>query len=508
MDSSIDRNLWGLAISRSVASVPSIVGSAFIIQYILRRRRRRRRHPHPHQQQQQQQQQQGRQLVTLNRNRRRRDDGRRIGSSSSSSVQRDDIMLGMCTMDLVYSLVNACSSVPVPSQLSSVYKFAVGNWTTCEVFGFVGQFTSISSVVYNGSLTLYYFLTIRNDRRRGRCQRNSSQSSILTIQACNVVEFLMHFLPILVGLTTAIIALLLDLYNPIPTGCTIVSFPLNCDNGNPNNNRADETELMTDGSDSLPSSTSSSCIRGGNAPTLFIPLVSVWVWTTFFFMVIALSMIYVKIENTARTPNFTSSPSRLLSSPSVLISNAFRRPPSNDSLPNSNESELNVNRSSISTSRNNSKKLLSLKRQFATQALLYCVVFAITWLPGLLIRRLAAWFELQPGFGIAYVHAILVPLQGFWNAFVYIRPTYLKHRRRQREQQQQKQQQQEREEELPQNVGERSDISRGRAHDIVVESRSRVQALIQALSVNDDAADAADDDEDDDSMDKNDDGQE
>ena len=353
-------------------------------------------------------------------------------------------MFGMSAVDFLYACVNVLSSVPVPQEFSSVYVLAKGNWATCEASGFLGQFASITSVLYNASLTVYYMLTILQDQPRARAgrvrRRRQQQQQRSRFTVITKIEPLMHIVPIVIGLTTAIFPLSLDLYNPTPLSCTIVSFPLNC------------------GTNDVP------CVRGGNAQTLYIPLVALWVWSTFAFMVIAMTMIYVKIARIAAN------------SSNHYFSNSVDMP--RPSSPGMQQASSSTSPSIITTTgqiNTDDSKLVQLKRQFATQALLYCISFAITWMPGMLIRRLEAWFGLEPSFGLVYVNAILLPLQGFWNAFVYLRPRYLMYRRRQ---QQQRQQQRLQEQQQGGNSG-------------------RTQALVQALSVNreDDIVIDNDDDE-------------
>jgi hypothetical protein len=74
-----------------------------------------------------------------------------------------------------------------------------------------------------------------------------------------------------------------------------------------------------------------------------------------------------------------------------------------------------------------------LTHQFATQAMLYCCAFFITWLfPTIgLIIGLATNGPIPPT--VLLLSDLFTPLQGFWNAFIYLRPRYLRYRRRQRE---------------------------------------------------------------------------
>ena len=119
-----------LQIARMVASVPSILGAAYIVQHVFRSPKRRQR--------------------TLTR-----------------------VICGMSVMDLLFSLTTVFSSTIAPSDIrsSTPGSLAIGNWSTCEAFGFISQGSSISSVIYNGTLTLYYLLTIRHGWSEQKCRQ-------------------------------------------------------------------------------------------------------------------------------------------------------------------------------------------------------------------------------------------------------------------------------------------------------------------------------------------------
>lgn len=76
----------------------------------------------------------------------------------------------------------------------------------CKAQGFMVQLTVVSGPVYSGLLTLYYLLTIRYGWKEDRTKK---------------VEPYMHALAILLGLSTAIVGLVLDLYHNAGLWCWI-----------------------------------------------------------------------------------------------------------------------------------------------------------------------------------------------------------------------------------------------------------------------------------------------
>ena len=72
----------------------------------------------------------------------------------------------------------------------------------------------------------------------------------------------------------------------------------------------------------------------------------------------------------------------------------------------------------------------AVQRQFATQAMLYCAVFAMTWFFATVNHIMTE--VAPPGYiPLAFLHSIFGTLQGFFNALIYIRPRYIRYREQQ-----------------------------------------------------------------------------
>jgi hypothetical protein len=165
-----ERQLKAVAIVPKLAAFPSILGSLFIIQHVLRSKERRNRVYHR-------------------------------------------ILLFMGIHDFIHAIKAFVSTWPIPEGTSFVYG-ARGNTATCTAAGFLGQGGSLTSIFYNGSLTLFFLLVVRYGWKEERIKRT--------------VEPWLHIVPCAVGWSTAIAGIPLSLYNAFGWTCWINSYPFGC----------------------------------------------------------------------------------------------------------------------------------------------------------------------------------------------------------------------------------------------------------------------------------------
>jgi len=74
---------------------------------------------------------------------------------------------------------------------------------------------------------------------------------------------------------------------------------------------------------------------------------------------------------------------------------------------------------------------LSLSKRLARQSYLYVGALYITYIP-VIVTRLTQLLSGVTYYGMILTIAVTIPLQGFWNLLVYLRPRYLKARSRRR----------------------------------------------------------------------------
>ena len=123
------------------------------------------------------------------------------------------IMLAMSAMDFLYAVKCFVSTWIIPEELQ--IWGALGSTRTCDAFGFLGHGSSLSSVIYNGSLAIYFVLTIAYNWRESAIRKSG-------------LEFMLHAVPLTVGWTTAIASLVMELNNPIGWTCWIGTYPPGC----------------------------------------------------------------------------------------------------------------------------------------------------------------------------------------------------------------------------------------------------------------------------------------
>jgi len=121
------------------------------------------------------------------------------------------LILGMSICDLSSSVAWFCTTWPIPRGTPGVYG-AIGNQETCSAQAFFAQF-SLSTVMYNGSLAIYYVLVIVKGWKDSRIEK---------------IEPLLHVNAITWGLSTALASIGLTLFNQVGWDCWISAAPLGC----------------------------------------------------------------------------------------------------------------------------------------------------------------------------------------------------------------------------------------------------------------------------------------
>jgi hypothetical protein len=207
-----ERQIKATAIVPKVFSFPAILGSLFIIQHILRSKKRRSRVYHR-------------------------------------------ILLWMSVHDFIYSIKSFLSTWPIPDGTNFVYG-AKGNTQTCATAGFLGHAGALTSIFYNGSLTVFFLMVVRFGWKEDYIKRK--------------VEPWLHGIPLLFGWSTAIAGIPLQLYNAFGWTCWINTYPPGC----------------TDNVD---------CLRGDNAGIYRWAFFHAELWAIYGFTIVAMFLIYFQV---------------------------------------------------------------------------------------------------------------------------------------------------------------------------------------------------------------------
>ena len=148
-----------LSLLNVIAGVLSIVGSSLIINWILLKTKHQQHSARP--------------PANANHGRRsRRWVGCCWGSSSDcmsvtkTTTPYDRIMLGLSLFDILYSINFVLRPFLVPLSTTAPVNrthriWSVGNASTCNLLGFVAQFAGGTSIYYNFTLSVYYYMTVR-----------------------------------------------------------------------------------------------------------------------------------------------------------------------------------------------------------------------------------------------------------------------------------------------------------------------------------------------------------
>lgn len=244
------------------------------------------------------------------------------------------LVLFMSIFDIIASVVNMFSTMPIPSDTPGVL-WAKGNQATCIAQGFFNELGNISTPMYNASLCAHYLLIFRN---------NWSERKMKTI------EYGLHAVPLLFGFTMAILGLVFDLFNPSGWLCWYAPFPQGC--------AGDE------------------CERGKHA-SLFRWIHYFIIWSSILFNTLAMFLIFKSVRDVEKKTRRFS---------------------------------LDENYQS---------------RKVAKQALFFVGALYLTWFftTG---ARVYSIVHKSSNYPLLLLMAIFFPLQGFWNAMVYLRPRFIR----------------------------------------------------------------------------------
>ena len=311
----------------------------------------------------------------------------------------DRIMLGLSISDMISSLTWAISPFLLPED-TSARVWAKGSDASCSFLGMLTQL-SFASIWYNGMLSIYYLLTVRFGVKRERFQRR--------------YELAMHLSTIIYFGGTALVGIFINLYSEIEVtqGCWIGEYPQGCE------------ALGTC------TSTMIGWIYGG-IPFLF----------TFLSLPINNMMIYcytrkqLSLVSSSEEDEEPSSESGEARGPESPPSSSTPPPARTASLLSSASgsssvrsiiSTISATRSSTSNPNSQNAKRI---REVATQGFLYVFTFYVCYTPAFIIRLLEGLgldgekeSDIYP---VLVLNSILLPIQGFFNVFIYTRPNYVR----------------------------------------------------------------------------------
>lgn len=135
------------------------------------------------------------------------------GKTSPAKRVFHRVMLGLSSADAVASVVNILSTWPIPKGTPGVY-LASGTVQTCTAQGFFNELGNVATPLYNASLCVYFARKIRDGWSEDEIQKNN--------------ERFMHFVPMVVASTIAVLGLIFNLYNNSGWLCWLAQNPFGC----------------------------------------------------------------------------------------------------------------------------------------------------------------------------------------------------------------------------------------------------------------------------------------
>jgi hypothetical protein len=276
------------------------------------------------------------------------------------STPYDRIILGLSMCDIVASCTYAVSPFLLPKDTSNRI-WAFGNETSCTWLGFLAQLSLFWAIWYNCILSFYYLLTVRFRVKR----------EVFTKK----YELWMHLTGAIFFPLTSLIGLVGNWYSEMRYNmlCWVGEVPKGCEGC---------WGVLV------------AYVFG--APSTIFTLLAV---------VINNIVIYIFVRR-----------------------NLHSSPPS--STAGSSEIDLTeVKDSSAISSPQRLSKQNRLRKEAAVQGFLYVTTFMLTFLPSFVIQVLEGMVEygaenLQQIFPLLVFNSIFMPLQGFFNVFIYVRPSY------------------------------------------------------------------------------------
>jgi len=294
-----------------------------------------------------------------------------LRSKKALSIPYHRILFGLSIVNIIASVALSAGSLPAPKD-AMFLKYNFGNRSTCDTQGSLFLVGATAEPLYQCSLQLYYLCKIKYEMKAVDIQRK--------------LEPFLHFIPILIGITVAIVSLVTESINATSSWCYIESYPHGC---------RDNTDTV--------------CTRGKGILWKRIVAGAIPFFLSFIFMVIATSMIYRAVQK------------------KEVASDRFKFRPSAPSL---QTNEVKPRQSLIQSVRTSItelfKKLYQENTQESRKMLNRIVQYFAAYLLANFFPLLAIFTSTvsERNDTLFIFQNIFYPLQGFYTLLVFINPHY------------------------------------------------------------------------------------
>lgn len=252
----------------------------------------------------------------------------------------------------------------------------------------------------SASLSIYYLITIRSGRFKSQ-------------QKLHKVEPWLHIIPVAFGLGTAIASLALNLFNYGLWDCWIAPYPQGCKESWRNNG-------------------STTCMRGDNASLYQWLFDLIPKWSSILIVTINMVLVYIFVRNqeiiSERWSSRRAVGSVVNNSSSIANDGGSEEISSGEQSQENNTGRISLRRSFRRRRDSQARRRLNFSRQIAHQSYLYVGALWITWLPVIVLRVVQLVSSVTYYWLLVWV-ALSIPMHGFWNLLVYLRPRWLQKRK-------------------------------------------------------------------------------
>jgi len=314
---------------------------------------------------------------------------RKIKRKEESTTPYERVILGLSGFDIASSVNFAVSPFLLPAKTSQ-RVWAMGTDATCAMIGFTAQFAGFWAVWYNAVLSFYFLLTVR--------------FRVTPTEFARKYELWMHLPGAVFFPVTAFVGLWGGWYEEeaLTLSCWIGDVPANC---------------MADG---VRCYTQLVAYVFGMIPTSI----------AFFSVIINNIVIYRFVRRTliiAKKPRTTVRNSGNSNAEDNRSSADFDFEESGEFEEEKEEEEVGEESAGQRTLAER------LTQEVATQGLLYVTAYLLTIVPAMLLSILDGLSVIDATdqgefYPLLVFDSILLPLQGFFNVFIYVKPTYTRFR--------------------------------------------------------------------------------
>jgi len=280
------------------------------------------------------------------------------------------LVFGMSCMDILFSLSYVAAGLPAPKDMVySTTRNSIGNVATCNIQGFINYYGLIGSLLYACMLSIYFVMVVVYSRREHYIQKK--------------IEPLFHALSILIPFGSGVFLMATNNFNDGGNLCFIQEFPFNCSN--------------TDGK--------VECTRGKHASQYF------WYFEIIPVALIALTIIACMARLSYSVRKQLKKMEKYGAREFVANVQKKRR-----SIVSSTSFSTRAQPQIRQIGRNASRKSRTEIKEVYTQAALYVLVLALTFIFALI------WQIVGQHSWLFLIQMTCVPLLGFFNFFIFIRP--------------------------------------------------------------------------------------